>query len=83
MAIRSRLYEKLGAKRARQLLATAFPGGSSRTEIKRRVLAKSSSENESKTAMTGAVIEEIVEELVLRAHQALEEAERQKFRMVS
>ena len=38
VAIRNRLYAKLGAGRARQMLALNFPGGSARTEIKRRVM---------------------------------------------
>lgn len=83
VAIRTRLYGKLGAGRARQVLATAFPGGSARTEIKRRVLLKGDQEGESKSALTGAVIDEIVEELVTHSQKAHEEQQRQKFRALS
>ena len=63
VAIRNRLYNKLGAGRARQMLSSNYPGGSARTEIRRRVLAKSES-GEGRAAMISAVIEEIVDELV-------------------
>ena len=62
VAIRNRLYVKLGASRARQMLAQTFPGGSARSEIKRRVLSRASS-GETRGAAASAVIEEIVEEL--------------------
>ncbi|MCB9988209.1 MAG: type IV secretion protein IcmB [Rhodospirillales bacterium] len=73
VAIRNRLYGRLGAGTARRLLAATFPGGSARGEIKRRVLAKSEKEGESKSAMTSAVIEEIVQELVTKAEQKKEQ----------
>lgn len=63
VAIRNRLYARLGASRGRQILAIAFPGGSARTEIRRRVHARSD-RGETKTAALSAIIEEIVEELV-------------------
>ena len=63
VAIRSRLYNKLGASRARQMLASAYPGGSARSEIRRRVLARSE-ESDARAAMISAIIEEIVDELV-------------------
>ena len=77
VAIRNRLYARLGAGRARQMLAAIFPNGSARTEIKRRVLMKSDLEGESKSALTSAVIEEIVEELVTKSVQAFEFATQQ------
>ncbi|HEY8964266.1 MAG TPA: type IV secretion protein IcmB, partial [Alphaproteobacteria bacterium] len=40
VSIRNRLYDRLGARRARQLLASNFPGGSARSEIKRRVFTR-------------------------------------------
>lgn len=70
VAIRSRLYARIGAGRARQLLAANFPGGSARSEIKRRVMMKSESDTDSKSAMTSAVIEEIVNDLVESAKKA-------------
>lgn len=63
VAIRNRLYNKLGASRGRQMLATAYPGGSARSEIRRRVLARSE-ESDARAAMISAIIDEIVDELV-------------------
>lgn len=63
VAIRNRVYLKLGASRGRQMLAASFPGGSARNEIRRRVLSRSES-GESRGAMISAVIEEIVNEIV-------------------
>lgn len=64
VAIRNRLYDRLGAARARQMLAASFPGGSARNEIKRRIFSRSEDDDDSGTIATGAIIEEIVEELV-------------------
>jgi intracellular multiplication protein IcmB len=65
VSIRNRLYTRVGAGRARQVLAGAFPGGSARGEIKRRVMMRSEKGgSEAKSALASAVIEEIVEELV-------------------
>lgn len=69
VAIRTRLYKKLGAGRARQMLASIFPGGSARNEIKRRVLMRAES-GEARGAATSAVIEDIVEELVKSAEKS-------------
>ncbi|MEZ5815330.1 MAG: type IV secretion protein IcmB [Alphaproteobacteria bacterium] len=63
VAIRNRLYNKLGAGRARQVLAASYPGGSARSEIRRRVLARSE-DGEARAAMISTIIEEIVEEMV-------------------
>jgi intracellular multiplication protein IcmB len=76
VAIRNRLYTKLGAGRARQMLAAAFPGGSARAEIKRRVF-KLSEDGETQTSATSQIIEEIVEELI-KASEDRYEAERQR-----
>jgi intracellular multiplication protein IcmB len=78
VAIRNRLYLRLGAGRARQMLAVAFPGGSARNEIKRRIMMKSEKEGESRAAMTGAIVDEIVEELVARYEQVHSEIEDSK-----
>ena len=83
VAIRTRLYQRLGAGRSRQLLATAYPNGSARNEIKRRVLMKSEKEGESKSALTSAVILEIVEELIARDKTEHEAAEHAKFKTAS
>lgn len=67
--IRNQLYAKFGAGRARQILAAAFPGGSARNEIKRRIIMKSQEGLESKSAALTAVIDEIVEELTMASTQ--------------
>lgn len=72
VAIRSRVYEKLGAGRARLLLASHYPGGSARNEIRRRVLARSES-GEARSALISTVIEEIVDELVQASKEAVKE----------
>lgn len=69
VAIRTRLYDRLGAGRARQLLAANFPGGSARSEIKRRILDLAE-QGETRSAALSAVIEKIVEELVEISNRA-------------
>ena len=61
--IRNRLYARLGAGQARRLLAANFPGGSARSEIRRRVVMLSDKGDADKSTVA-AVIEAIVEELV-------------------
>jgi intracellular multiplication protein IcmB len=63
VALRRRLYTRLGASPARQVLAANFPGGSARDEIRRRVDMYADQNNAGK-AMASAVIEEIADELV-------------------
>lgn len=63
VAIRNRLYSRLGATQARRLLAANFPGGSARSEIRRRVTALADKGDVEK-ASVGAVIDKIVDELV-------------------
>lgn len=72
VAIRNRLYEKLGAGRARQMLSAMYPSGSARNEIRRRVLAKSES-GDSRSAMISTVITEIVEEVIDASKKAQKE----------
>ncbi|HRQ61274.1 MAG TPA: type IV secretion protein IcmB, partial [Alphaproteobacteria bacterium] len=69
VAIRNRLYQRLGSSRARQMLAASFPGGSARSEIRRRVLARSEG-GESRQAMVSVIIQEIVDELVEASKEA-------------
>jgi intracellular multiplication protein IcmB len=83
VAIRNRLYARLGAGRARQMLAMIFPSGSARSEIKRRVLMRSEIEGESKSALTSVAIEEIVEDLVKKSMQAYELAEEEKIKRMA
>lgn len=63
VAIRGRLYQKLGAGRARQMLAANFPGGSARGEIKRRVMMLAE-KGEVRSAAVSQVVQDIVNELV-------------------
>lgn len=83
VAIRNRLYAVLGASRARQMLASEFPGGSARNEIRRRVLEESEEGGDSRQAMISGVIEKIVEELVQESKisQEAEDMQRIKLRM--
>ncbi len=78
VSIRNRLYALLGATRARQMLASAYPGGSARNEIRRRVLANSESGGDTRQTMISGVIEAIVEELVeeSKSTQSAENAKR-------
>ncbi len=71
VAIRNKLYTALGAGRSRQMLASTFPGGSARNEIRRRVLAKSES-GDSRNAMISAVINEIVDEIINSSKKSLQ-----------
>ncbi len=63
VAIRNRLYSKLGAARARQMLAVNFPGGSARGEIKRRVMMLAE-KGEVRSAAISQVVQDIVDELI-------------------
>ena len=53
----------IGAARARHMLSIAYPGGSARNEIRRRVLANNEEGNSRQAAISG-VIENIVNEMV-------------------
>lgn len=81
VAIRSRLYDRLGANEARLILAGYYPGGSARSEIRRRVMAYSE-KGESRSAAISAVIEEIVEELVKAYRDRLEQQQQEQFEEV-
>lgn len=61
--IRRRLYRAVGPKRARGLLARAFPSGSAKAEVERRIAAAGDAGNLETEAEAG-VIDEIVAELV-------------------
>ncbi len=71
VAIRTRLYNKLGAHRARQMLAANFPGGSARGEIKRRIITLSE-KGETRAAALSEVVEQIVDELVKASQSILD-----------
>ena len=70
VSIRTRLYEQLGAHRARQMLAANFPGGSARGEIKRRIMS-SAEKGERRSDALSAVIDQIVGELVEASNTSL------------
>ncbi len=74
VAIRNRLYNALGAGRARQMLAANFPGGSARNEIKRRILALAE-KGETRASALSRVIEGIVAELIEASHTKMEAPE--------
>ena len=73
VSIRTRLYDRLGASRARQMLAANFPGGSARGEIKRRILMLAES-GETRSAALSAVVDAIVEELVAASDVRLDKS---------
>ena len=73
VAIRTRLYKRLGAHRARQMLAANFPGGSARGEIKRRIITLAE-KGETKAAALSAVVEQIVDELTAASNTVLDKA---------
>lgn len=62
VAVRTRLYERVGAGRARRLLATVFPGGTARHEIRRRVVMRTE-KGELAANAQAAVMQEMVDEL--------------------
>ena len=74
VAIRSRLYSKIGAQRARRILATYFPGGSARSEIKRRVLTKSEARQgeDAIQKLTDKVVAEIDKTLETKEHDLMQ-----------
>ncbi len=61
--VRNKLYTRLGAAQARRLLAANFPGGSARTEIRRRVVSLSEKGDVDNSTIS-AIIDQIVEEMV-------------------
>lgn len=82
VSIRTRLYQLIGASRARQMLASQFPGGSARDEIRRRVLANSE-DGEARGAAISAVIEEIVQEMVEASKKAQKEEDGARVKILS
>ncbi len=72
VAIRNRLYTRLGAAQARRVLGANFPGGSARNELKRRI-AELSDKGRAEEANVGAVTEKIVEELIALTRVKIEE----------
>jgi intracellular multiplication protein IcmB len=77
VAIRNRLYTRLGAAQARRLLGANFPGGSARNELKRRV-AELSDRGKAEEANVGAVIEKICEEMIALTKVKIEDIQAPK-----
>ena len=67
--LRNRLYIALGAGRARHILAQAFPGGSARQEIRRRVVLRTE-KGEVESGAASVVIDEITQELIASARSS-------------
>jgi intracellular multiplication protein IcmB len=63
VTLRNLLYTSLGAPIARQTLAQYFPGGSARTEIRRRVVMRTE-RGEIEAGATSIVIQEMAQELI-------------------
>ena len=83
VAIRNRVYLKLGASRGRQMLAAMFPGGSARSEIRRRVLARSEDGGDTRASMVSVIIEEIVEEIVTESKESQKELAHQRVKALT
>jgi len=77
VAIRNRLYHRLGAAQARKLLAQFYPGGSARTDIRRRVAILTEKGEDLEKASVGAIIDQIADEItnfaLERVTQSLED----------
>jgi intracellular multiplication protein IcmB len=63
VAIRTRLYQRIGGVRARRVLARAYPRGSARQELRRRITLRTES-GEIENAAMSVVLEEMVEEMI-------------------
>lgn len=83
VAIRTRLYERVGAVKARRLLATVYPGGTARFEVRRRIVIRTEKGELANNAQQ-EVLREIVDELASFVTQEIKDAllgiERQKKR---
>ena len=62
-ALRNRLYELLGAVRARQVLAKRFPGGTAKPEIEARANKAENRHSRSDADVQQGIIEQLVKEL--------------------
>ena len=73
VAIRNRVYSRLGAAAARRMLAANFPNGSAGPEIRRRISLLSDAGGNEQVSV-GVVIDQIVEELVNSAKVRIDTA---------
>ncbi len=62
--LRSRLYARLGAATARRMLASRFPGGSARNELKRRISTILDKGGDPEKATVGVIIDQMTEEMI-------------------
>ena len=63
VAIRNRLYQRIGGIRARRVLARGYPRGSARNELRRRITMRTEA-GEIENAALGVVVDEMVDELI-------------------
>jgi intracellular multiplication protein IcmB len=68
VALRGRLYESLGPRMTRQVLARRFPGGSAKSEIESRVARMEEAGSQLSSEQRGDVIGDLVEELKKAAY---------------
>ncbi len=73
VVIRNRLYEKVGAVKARRLLATVYPGGTARHEVRRRIVIRTEHGELAANAQS-AVLQEVVDELASFVTQEVKDA---------
>jgi intracellular multiplication protein IcmB len=66
-SLRNRLYELLGAVRARKVLAKRFPGGSAKAEIEARATKAENRHSRADGDINQGIIERLVQELVTEA----------------
>lgn len=71
VALRSRLYLKLGPVEARRRLAKRFPGGTAKNEIHRRVVEIAERGNANTSDASDSVIENIANEIISMPEQAV------------
>lgn len=67
VALRNRLYEMLGPKKAREILGIRFPGGSAKSEIETRVSRLEETTGQSSEHARGNIIGALAEELKAQA----------------
>jgi intracellular multiplication protein IcmB len=63
VSIRSRLYQRIGGVKARRVLARAYPRGSARSELRRRITLRTEA-GEVENAALSIVVDEMVDELI-------------------
>ena len=68
VALRGRLYESIGPRLTRQVLARRFPGGSAKSEIENRISRMEEAGSDLSTEQRGDVVGDLVEELKRAAY---------------